>query len=152
MLPPEVVGGLIAGLIVGVLTGPVMAWYFDSDNVRPFAPIRLILGACMPSVVIIGFMSAYYSGWAGSGSGSRTARSLLFSILSVLVVGGLAIVTAEEFGVSEYLDRLMEGGKVSLLLGGLIYGVLVSTVLGLAIGLSMFLSRYWQPPGVDRQS
>jgi hypothetical protein len=141
-------GSAIGGAVAGVLTAPVLMWYFAFETMsRPKLTPEFLLPEAILGTSIIVFSIVNFD------FERLNARRLLTSALGAVVAvlfGGLA--TALIFGplyffgfVTIVINWLASNSAdfVVLVAGGAIYGIPVGLVLGLVIGIATLLTKWW---------
>lgn len=142
MLTPLVnrlTGAVIGGFIAGLICGPLGTLYFGLKPLPVLEPKLMLMGA-LPGAGLMTFCIVAYGneriGW-------QTLKTLLFAMVSVLLVAGLAGVILTALSpeiIALILHYIVPGTRLGLLQGGLYYGAFVGITLGLVVGLTLLMT------------
>jgi hypothetical protein len=132
-------GAMFGGLLAGLITGPLGTLYFGLIQWPVLHPAQMLAGA-LPATGLLVFAILNF----GRARFSRTVwRNLLVAMLATLLVGALAavVLTALAPEIAALLQQyIVLGSRRDLLVGGLVYGAFVGTLMGAVIGLTLVLS------------
>lgn len=147
-----VITSLLAGLVAGLLTGPVVTAYFGSMD-RPFIePLQLVPGALLVAAFVVFTVINYslekFTIQRLKVSAMAIMKALAISLPLAAVIGLIIIPT----GSVDYIFDISSNGfhdpfnstfiRFSFLFfGGAVYGLMFGPILALLFGLSM----YWTP-------
>lgn len=145
-------GGAAGGLITGVIAGPVVTWYFGSQE-RPFATPEVLypgglIGAMLTIFVILNYRLELFSY-------RRFISRLAACAVSVLVIAAATtIIFAFSYDFMLWLiDSVLGKFDVeTLILAGLVAGPTVGLVLGAAVGLAYGLDKMFERARADRKA
>ncbi len=131
-------GAVVGGIIAGVIIGPWVTLYFGWQN-RPFVLPHILLIGAIPGTAILIFSILNYT--LERINLAALGRSLLASLGAVVVVGVIAGGLGLLF--QQLIQKLADGvpqDPIAILIAGLPYGVAVGIALGSVFGLAYIWS------------